>query len=228
MTVTREQNEKKEKQKKAVALAALEYIAQGGVIGIGSGSTVNCFIEALAAEKSIRGKIDAVVAASLETEKRIRALSIPVEDLNSTGELAICIDGADEVDDGRRMIKGGGGALTREKILATASKKFICLIDQAKQVSLLGAFPVAVEVIPMARSFVARKIVALGGRPVLRENFVTDNGNPVLDVYNLKITSPLELEEKLNNIPGVVGNGIFAARKADVVLVGTDQGILRL
>lgn len=213
-----------ESLKKSAALAALSFIEQGMIVGVGTGSTVNHFIEGL---KSIKGKIEAAVASSVETEKRLKALSIPVIDLNSAGELPIYIDGADEVNSARQMIKGGGGALTREKIIAAAAKKFICIADQKKQVDLLGTFPVAIEVIPMARSYVARQLVKLGGDPIYREGFKTDNGNVILDVFNLKILEPISFEEKLNNITGIVTNGIFACRPADVVLIGTDQGVIK-
>lgn len=210
--------------KKAVAQAALEYIEHGIVLGVGSGSTVNHFIDAL---KSVKHKIEAAVASSIVTEKKLKELSIPVVDLNSAGDLSLYIDGADEINPYKQMIKGGGGALTREKIVAAVAKKFVCIIDQNKEVDLLGHFPVAIEVVPMARSYVARQIVALGGDPEYRQGFVTDNGNVILDVYNLKILNPIELEEKLNNITGVVMNGIFAKRAADVVLVATQNGVVK-
>lgn len=209
-------------QKKAVALAALDYIEHDMVIGVGSGSTVNFFIDAL---KSVKGKIDGAVASSVASAERLKALSIPVLDLNSIDQLPICVDGADEINANKQMIKGGGAALTREKIVAAVAKKFICIADQSKQVDLLGAFPVAVEVIPMARSYVARQIVKLGGDPVYRQGVVTDNGNVILDVHNLKILNPIEWEEKINAIVGVVTNGIFAKRPADVLLLGTPQGV---
>ncbi len=212
----------KESLKKAAAKAALEYVEYGVVLGVGSGSTVNYFIEEL---KSVKGKIEAAVASSLETEKRLRALSIPVWDLNSIDEIPVYVDGADEINAAKQMIKGGGGALTREKIVAAVAKKFICMVDQAKQVDLLGAFPVAIEVIPMARSYVARQMVKLGGDPVYRQGFVTDNGNVILDVHNLKILEPVAMEERINNIVGVVTNGIFAKRPADVVLLATESGV---
>ncbi len=209
--------------KKAVAEAALEYIKPGMVLGVGSGSTVNCFIDALS---KVKGKIEGAVATSSVTEKKLKELSIPIVDLNSVGELALYIDGADEVNSYKQMIKGGGGALTREKIVAAASRKFICIIDQSKEVELLGSFPVAIEVIPMARSYVARQIVKLGGDPEYRQGFVTDNGNVILDVYNLKLVHPTDIEEKLNNITGVIANGIFAKRTADEVLVSTANGVI--
>lgn len=211
--------------KKAAAFAALDYIKHDGVIGVGSGSTVNYFIDAL---KQIKGRIEGAVATSQATAERLKALSIPLIDLNSISELAVYVDGADEINSYKQMIKGGGGALTREKIVATVAKKFVCIADQSKQVDLLGSFPVAIEVIPMARSYVARQIIKLGGDPVYRQGFITDNGNVILDVHNLKILHPIELESKLNNIVGMVANGIFAARTADVLLLGTDQGVKTL
>jgi ribose 5-phosphate isomerase A len=213
-----------EQLKKAVAQTALEYIESGMVLGVGSGSTVNYFIDAL---KSVKGKIEAAVATSSVTEKKLKELSIPVIDLNSAGELALYVDGADEINAYKQMIKGGGGALTREKIVAVNAKKFVCIVDQSKEVDLLGAFPVAIEVIPMARSYVARQIVKLGGDPEYRQGFVTDNGNVILDVHNFKLLNPAEMEEKLNNITGVVMNGIFAKRCADVVLVATATGVVK-
>lgn len=212
----------KEKLKKIAAEAALDYIEHGMIVGVGTGSTVQPFIEGL---KSIKGKIEAAVASSVDTEKKLKALSIPVWDLNSVGELPIYVDGADEVNGAKQMIKGGGGALTREKIIAAVAKKFICIVDQSKYVDLLGEFPLPIEVIPMARSYVARELVKLGCDPVYRQGFVTDNGNIILDVFNLKMLEPIALEEKINNITGVVANGIFARRPADVVLIGTEQGV---
>ncbi len=209
--------------KKSVALAALDYIEHGAVLGIGSGTTVNYFIDAL---KNVKGKIEAAVASSHASAERLKALSIPVVDLNSVSELLLYVDGADEINPYKQMIKGGGGALTREKIIAAVAKKFICIADQSKQVDLLGAFPVAIEVIPMSRSYVARQIVKLGGDPIYRQGFITDNGNVILDVYNLKILNPIALEQELNNIVGVVTNGIFAARPADVLLLSTPNGVI--
>lgn len=205
----------KESGKKAAAEAAIEFIKDDMIIGVGTGSTVNYFIDAL---KSVRQKIEGAVASSVETANRLKALSIPLIDLNSVIELPIYVDGADEINSAKQMIKGGGGALTREKIIATISKKFICIADRSKQVDLLGQFPVAVEVLPMARSYVARQIVQLGGDPVYREGFVTDNGNVILDVFNLKLLEPRAMEEKLKSIVGVIDSGIFAKRTADVVL----------
>ncbi|OGT35592.1 MAG: ribose 5-phosphate isomerase A [Gammaproteobacteria bacterium RIFCSPHIGHO2_12_FULL_37_14] len=206
-----------EAAKRAAAQAALKYIEQDMIIGVGSGSTVNFFINEL---KKIKQNIEGVVASSVATANQIKALSIPLVDLNSVSELPLYIDGADEINAAKQMIKGGGAALTREKIVAMVAKKFICIVDASKQVDLLGTFPVAVEVIPMARSYVARQIVQLGGDPVYREGCVTDNGNVILDVYNLKILNPRLLEEQLKSIVGVVENGIFAKRIADVVIVG--------
>lgn len=210
--------------KRAAAEAALEYIETGMLLGVGSGSTVNIFIDAL---KKVKGKIDAAVATSNVTAEKLKALSIPVVDLNSVTEIPVYIDGADEINSVKQMIKGGGGALTREKIVAAVSKKFICIADYSKQVDLLGEFPVALEVIPMARSYVAREIVKMGGDPVYRQGFTTDNGNVILDIYNLKILEPISIEQKLNNIVGVVTNGIFAMRPADVLLLATESGVVR-
>lgn len=207
----------KEAGKKAAAEAALRFVEQDMVIGVGSGSTVHYFIEAL---KSIKNKIDGAVASSVDTANKLKALGIPLLDLNSVKELPLYIDGADEINPAKQMIKGGGGALTREKIIATVAEKFICIVDESKRVDLLGEFPVAVEVIPMARSYVARQIVQLGGDPVYREGFVTDNGNVILDVFNLKLLDPKSMEEKLKNIVGIVENGIFAKRTADILLLG--------
>ena len=209
--------------KKSAAQAALSYIEHGTVLGVGSGSTVNYFIDAL---KSVKGKIEAAVASSNASAERLKALSIPVVDLNSVSELLLYVDGADEINPYKQMIKGGGGALTREKIVAAVAKKFICIADQSKKVDLLGTFPVAIEVIPMARSYVARQIVKLGGDPVYRQGFVTDNGNVILDVFNLKILNPIALEKELNNIVGIVASGIFAVRPADVLLLSTTQGVI--
>ncbi len=211
-----------EQLKKSAAQAALEYIEYGTVLGVGTGSTVNYFIDAL---KSIKNKIEAAVASSNASAEKLKALSIPLIDLNSVGELPLYIDGTDEINAAKQMIKGGGGALTREKIIAAAAKKFICIADQTKQVDLLGKFPVAVEVVPMARSYVARQLVKLGGEPVYRQGYVTDNGNVILDVYNLKILEPITFEQRLNNIVGVVTNGIFAARPADVLLLATEEAV---
>jgi ribose 5-phosphate isomerase A len=212
-------------KKKAAAQAALEYVESGWVIGVGTGSTVNHFIDGLA---KIKGKLDGAVASSNTTAERLKKVGIPVLDLNATGDLPLYVDGADEATKHLHLIKGGGGALTREKIVAAASRKFVCIADESKLVDVLGKFPLAVEVIPMARSLAARKIVELGGQPELRPNFRTDNGNFILDVHNLKILNPVELEAKLDHLAGVVANGLFARRPADVLLLGGDQGVRTL
>ncbi|PHR65987.1 ribose-5-phosphate isomerase RpiA [Alcanivorax sp.] len=203
--------------KKQVAEAALRFVPEGEIIGVGTGSTANFFIDGLA---TLKDRIKGAVASSDATAERLKQHGIQVFSLNDVGNLPVYVDGADEVNSHREMIKGGGGALTREKIVAAAAREFICIVDASKQVKRLGAFPLPVEVIPMARSYVARKLVALGGQPEYREGFVTDNGNIILDVHNLDITNPIELETTLNNIVGVVTNGLFAKRPADVVLVG--------
>jgi len=211
--------------KKAVAEAALSYVQAGTIVGIGTGSTANFFIDALAA---IKHKIDGTVASSVASAERLRKHGIPVLDLNSVDELALYVDGADEATKNLHLIKGGGGALTREKIVAAVARQFVCIADESKLVDILGRFPLPIEVIPMARSHVARQIVKLGGQPVLREGFTTDNGNIILDVRNLQIMEPAKLEAELNNIPGVVTNGLFALRPADVLLLGTAQGVRTL
>mgnify|MGYP003308436300 FL=1 len=203
--------------KKQVAEAALRFVPEGEIIGVGTGSTANFFIDGLA---TLKDRIKGAVASSEATAERLKQHGIEVFSLNDVGNLSVYVDGADEVNSHREMIKGGGGALTREKIVAAAAREFICIVDASKQVKRLGAFPLPVEVIPMARSYVARKLVALGGQPEYREGFVTDNGNIILDVHNLDITNPIELETTLNNIVGVVTNGMFAKRPAVVVLVG--------
>ena len=198
---------------------AIEYVEDGMIVGVGTGSTVAFFIDALA---KIKHRIEGAVSSSDQSTERLRSHGIDVLDLNATGPLSLYVDGADECDPGRHLIKGGGAALTREKIIAEASAKFVCIIDPAKQVPVLGAFPLPIEVIPMARSLVARTILeTTGGQPVWREGVKTDNGNWVLDIHNLSITDPVALEAKLNQIPGVVSVGLFARRKADVVIVGT-------
>ena len=207
--------------KQAVGRAAIDHV-RGGIIGVGTGSTANYFIDALAA---IKGRIDGAVASSEATATRLKSHGIPVVDLNSAGELEIYVDGADEITEHFAMIKGGGGALTREKIVAACSKKFICIADASKLVAVLGQFPLPVEVIPMAQSYVAREIVKLGGQPRLREGFTTDNGNVILDVYGLSIVDPVSLETTLNQLVGVVTNGLFARRGADVLLLGTPDGV---
>lgn len=209
--------------KQMAATAALTYVPRDGIIGVGTGSTVNFFIDALA---SIKSQIEGAVASSNATAERLKALRIPVLDLNTVDQLLVYVDGADEFNFHRYLTKGGGGALTREKIIATAAKKFVCIADESKSVALLGSqHPIPIEVIPMARSFVARQIVKLGGDPVYREHVITDNGNVILDVYNLKILNPVQMEQTLNNIPGVVTNGIFALRPADILLIATAGGI---
>lgn len=214
-----------DEMKQAVARAALEYVPAGTVIGVGTGSTANHFIDALA---SIKGKIEGAVASSVATAERLKKHGIPVLELNETGDLSLYVDGADEATQHLHLIKGGGGALTREKIVAQASKTFVCIADESKLVDVLGKFPLPVEVIPMARSLVARQIVKLGGEPVLRQGFKTDNGNLILDVHGLRILNPVELEEKLNHIVGVVTNGLFARRPADVLLLGGPTGVRKI
>ena len=208
-----------------VAEAALEYVEAGTIIGVGTGSTANMFIDALA---RIKGKIDGTVASSVASADRLRGHGIPVLDINAAGELSLYVDGADESTKHLHLIKGGGGALTREKIVAGAARKFVCIADESKLVDVLGAFPLPIEVIPMARSFVARELVKLGGTPVLREDFTTDNGNVILDIHNLKIMDPVKMEAELNNIPGIVTVGLFAIRPADVLLLGTKDGVKQL
>ena len=210
--------------KTKAAIAALAHIKDDMIIGVGTGSTVNCLIDELA---KIKHRIEACVASSLATEQRLRAAGIPVIELNAAGTLAIYIDGADEVNAHREMIKGGGGALTREKIIASASQQFICIVDESKVVQRLGQFPLAVEVIPMARSYVAREIVKLGGSPEYRDGFLTDNDNIILDIHNLDIQVPILIEEAINKIPGVVENGLFARRQADQVIIAHQNGQIR-
>ena len=209
-------------KKKAAAHAALKYIKDDAIVGVGTGSTVNYFIDALA---NVKHKIQGAVSSSNVSTERLKAMGIDVFDLNSVDKFDIYIDGADEITQHKHMIKGGGAALTREKIVAAVAEKFICIIDDTKQVPMLGEFPLPVEVIPMARSYVAREIVKLGGDPAYRQGIVTDNGNVILDVYNLKILNPVELERQLNAIVGVVTNGLFADRGADIVLIGTNNGV---
>ena len=207
--------------KQAVARAAIDYVPQG-IIGVGTGSTANFFIDELA---NVKGRFDGAVASSEATAQRLKGHGIAVYELNDVGELEIYVDGADEITSHMHMIKGGGGALTREKIVAACSKKFICLADESKLVDVLGRFPLPVEVIPMARSYVARELTRIGGQPRLREGFTTDNGNVILDVHGLSIMNPVELETVLNQIVGVVTNGLFAQRPADVLLLGTADGV---
>jgi len=214
-----------DEQKRRVAEAALEYVEDDMIIGVGTGSTVNFFIEALA---SMASRIEGAVASSEATTDGLVKHRIPVLDLNATGDLPLYVDGADEFTDHKSLIKGGGGALTREKVIAGASRRFVCIVDESKHVDYLGEFPLPVEVIPMARSFVARQLTRLGGQPVLREGFTTDNNNPILDVYNLDIREPMKLERQINDIPGVVCNGIFALRGADEILVASADGVRRI
>ncbi|MFN7095939.1 MAG: ribose-5-phosphate isomerase RpiA [Gammaproteobacteria bacterium] len=211
--------------KRAAAEAALALIDEDMILGVGSGTTVNFFIDALATVKS---SIEGAVASSMATAERLKKIGIPVFELNSVGSLTLYIDGADEINANLQMIKGGGGALTREKIIAAAARKFVCIADESKKVGILGKFPLPIEVIPMARSYVAREIVKLGGDPVYREGVVTDNGNIILDVYNLTIMEPIKLEQQFNNIPGVVCNGIFAMRPADMLLLATQRGVEKI
>ena len=214
-----------DEKKKAVAEAALEYVSQGDIVGVGTGSTANYFIDALA---GIKSRIDGTVASSEASAKRLKSHGIQVLDLNSVDAVPVYVDGADESTRHRHLIKGGGGALTREKIVAAVAEKFVCIVDDSKLVDRLGAFPLPVEVIPLARSYVARKIRSIGGQPEWRRDFVTDNGNVILDVKNLEILNPPELESELNQITGIVSNGIFARRPADVLLIGGDGGVERL
>lgn len=211
-----------EQQKRAAAEAALEYVEEDAVVGVGTGSTVNYFIEALAGIKHL---IDGAVASSRATEERLRQHHIPVVDLNSVDEVPVYIDGADEATSHRQLTKGGGGALTREKIVAAASRKFVCIIDESKLVDTLGGFPIPVEVIPMAQSYVGRQIAGLGGQPELRAGFTTDNGNIIIDIHNMKVLDAIRIEHTLNNIVGIVCNGVFADRAADVLLVANTEGV---
>ncbi|NBS92502.1 MAG: ribose-5-phosphate isomerase RpiA [Betaproteobacteria bacterium] len=211
--------------KKAAAEAALAYVPRGGVIGVGTGSTANCFIDGLA---DLRNQIAGAVASSEATAQRLRKVGIEVLDLNSVNELLVYVDGADEINPDLHLIKGGGGALTREKIVAAVARQFVCIADDSKCVDILGRFPLPVEVIPMARAYVARELVRLGGSPDLRVGFTTDNGNCILDVHGLEILNPIELEREINQIVGVVTVGLFARRPADVALIGGPSGVRRL
>ena len=210
-----------DEMKKAAAIKALEYIEADTIVGVGTGSTVNHFIDALA---TIKDKIVGAVSSSEESSKRLQAHGIEVFDLNNTDIIDVYVDGADEITKHMAMIKGGGAALTREKIVAAVAKKFICIADESKQVDVLGAFPLPVEVIPMARSYVARELVKLGGDPAYRTGVITDNGNVILDVYNLEILDPKKLETDINALVGVVTNGLFAHRGADILILGTESG----
>ena len=213
-----------EQKKRNAAKAAIEHINNYAVIGVGTGSTVKFFKEELAKNK---GLIDGAVSSSVATENLLKQHNIPVVPLNSVIELPIYIDGADEATKNKHLIKGGGGALTREKIIAAASEQFVCIIDDTKLVPLLGSFPLPVEVVPMAQSYVAREITKLGGQPELRQNFTTDNGNVILDIHNMKIENPSEIENKLNQITGVVTNGLFAKRPADVLIIASDNEVIK-
>ena len=208
--------------KQAVAKAAIQYVKEGTIVGVGTGSTANYFIDYLA---EMKADIKGAVASSEATRQRLEHHGIAVYDLNAADEIPVYVDGADESDGNLCLIKGGGGALTREKIIAAVADTFVCIADGSKKVNVLGAFPLPVEVIPMARSHVAREIVKLGGDPVYREGFVTDNGNIILDIHNMQIAEPNKLETQLNNIVGVVTNGLFAHRSADVLLLGTESGV---
>jgi len=208
--------------KRRAALAALELVPAGATIGVGTGSTVNCFIDALAASG---GRVQRAVSSSEDSSARLRKAGITVVDLNDLADLDLYIDGADEANSARELIKGGGGALTREKIVAAAARRFVCIVDESKMVETLGRFPLPVEVIPMARALVARELSARGGRPVWRAGFVTDNGNHILDVHGLRISDPPALERELNQITGIVTVGLFAVRPADLLLIGTARGV---
>lgn len=214
-----------DEMKRAVAQAAIAYVPADGIVGVGTGSTANYFIDELA---KIKHKIQGAVASSDASAQRLQGHGIAVISLNDAGTLPVYVDGADEITRHMHMVKGGGGALTREKIVAAASKKFICVCDSSKLVDVLGKFPLPIEVIPMARSYIARQLVAMGGQPKLREGFTTDNGNIILDVHGLGIMNPVELETTLNNLAGVVTNGLFARRAADVLLLGAAQGVQTL
>ncbi|MDO6620362.1 ribose-5-phosphate isomerase RpiA [Pseudomonadota bacterium] len=211
-----------DEMKKAAGWAALKYVEEGSIVGVGTGSTVNHFIDALA---TMKDDIEGAVSSSEASTQKLKSLGIEVFDLNSVSDLSVYVDGADEINDHMDMIKGGGAALTREKIVAAVAKKFVCIVDNTKQVEILGEFPLPIEVIPMARSYVARELVKLGGDPVYREGVVTDNGNVILDMYNYRILDPKTLEKQLNDIVGVVTNGLFANRGADVLLVGSPDGV---
>ncbi len=212
-------------RKKEVAKAAIEYIEDDSIVGVGTGSTVNFFIEELA---KIKGRIEGAISSSVASEELLKQHHIPVLTLNSVIEIPVYVDGADEATQHRHLIKGGGGALTREKIVAAASRLFVCIIDDSKMVPMLGKFPLPIEVIPMAQSYVARQITKLGGQPKLRKDFITDNGNIILDVHNMEIENPIELEQQLNEIVGIVTNGLFAQRPADIVLIADPDGIQRI
>jgi ribose 5-phosphate isomerase A len=211
-------------KKKAAALAAMEYLEDGMIVGVGTGSTANYFIDLLA---KTRIRIEGAVPSSDATNAKLKQAGIRVLELNMTGDLPLYVDGADEATRHRTLIKGGGGALTREKVLAAASRRFICIADDSKLVDVLGRFPLPVEVLPVARSYVARQLVKLGGQPELRRGYTTDNGNMILDVHNLNLLDPTDVESRIDHIAGTVSNGLFARRPADVLLLGTDKGITR-
>jgi ribose 5-phosphate isomerase A len=211
--------------KRRAARAALPWLERHEVVGIGTGSTIAHFIDLIAAD---RGSLKAVVSSSNQSTRRLEAAGIPVVELNDVGELPVYIDGADESNRARQLVKGGGGALTREKIIAACSRVYVCIVDAEKLVATLGGFPLPVEVIPMARALVTRRLIAIGGRPVLRAGYVTDNGNQILDVHDLVIKEPLALESALNQIPGIVTVGLFAHRPADVLLIGSEAGVEQL
>jgi ribose 5-phosphate isomerase A len=212
-----------DEMKKRAAWAALDFVPKNTIVGVGTGSTVNHFIDALA---SIKDEIQGAVSSSVQSTEKMQALGIKVFDLNDVDSFSVYVDGADEINPHKHMIKGGGAALTREKIVAAVAEKFVCIVDSSKQVDVLGKFPLPVEVIPMARNYVARELRKLGGNPIWRESVITDNGNVILDVHGLHITDALTLEQQINQITGVVANGLFAARAADVVLVGAATGTL--
>ncbi|RUO29105.1 ribose-5-phosphate isomerase RpiA [Aliidiomarina sanyensis] len=220
--MSQQKKSQQDQAKRLAAEAAIEFVPPRSIVGVGTGSTVNYFIDALAA---LKHDIEGAVSSSEASTARLKKLGIPVYDLNGVGEIAVYVDGADEINPHLQMIKGGGGALTREKIVAAVSKTFVCIADDSKWVDVLGEFPLPVEVIPMARSYAARQIVALGGDPVYREGVTTDNGNVILDVYNLHIEKPIDLEEKLNQITGVVTNGLFAKRGADIALISDGHDV---
>lgn len=225
MTIGAAMKMTQEQLKEKAAKAALEYIDSDAVVGVGTGSTVNFFIDALA---TIKGKIECAVASSKTSEERLKAHGIPVYNLNSVNQVDVYVDGTDEITKNMHCIKGGGAALTGEKIIVQMAKRFICIADESKLVDVLGQFPLPIEVIPMARSYVARLMVKLGGDPVYREGVITDYGNVILDVYNLDISEPVKLEEQLNHIPGIVTNGLFAKRPADILLLGTSSEVRKL
>jgi len=210
-----------DEMKAAAAAAAIEYVEPGMIVGIGTGSTANHFIDQLA---KIKNKIDATVASSIASEERLKSHGITVLDLNTAGALSLYVDGADESNKSLHLIKGGGGALTREKIVAAASEKFVCIADESKLVDTLGAFPLPVEVIPMAQSYIGREIIKMGGTPALREGFTTDNGNIIIDIHDMKITDAIQMEADFNKLAGVVTIGLFASRPADVLILGTPKG----